>query len=349
MNIPYRTRLKMQRTGTMVLFVLTLLILVWFCWVIWLERYVIYSREGATIDFSISGDQLSGIPATSKQESNHIDIYYNEGEFAISTSTDLTQLNGYYVTISDLIDDFDGIKAQLTALPAGSAVMLEVKNKYGTFYYPSEVSYGQSEAVNVDALAEMVAELRMRGIYLIARVPAFCDYLYGNNNMTSGLPIGSGSHRGSLWMDPNGYFWLKPTDAGTLNYLTTVILELKALGFDEVVLGEFWMPNSTDYAYSGDKEGDVVSAAQTLVKSLSSDYFTVSFIVSNSTFALPEGRCRMYLKGISPSSVGLTAAQATISEADIRLVFIADTNDTRYEQYGVLRPLEAADVLEESN
>ena len=345
MNIPYRTRLKMQRTGTIVLFVLTLLILVWFCWVIWLERYVVYSREGATIDFTISGDQLSGIPATSKQETTHIDIYYNEGEYAISTSTDMAQLNGYYVTISDLIDDFAKVKAQLTSLPAGSSVMLELKNKYGTFYYPSEVSYGQSEAVDVEALANMVSELRMRGLYLIARVPAFCDYLYGNNNLTSGLPIGSGSHRGSLWMDSNGYFWLKPSDAGTLNYLTSVIMELKALGFDEVVLGEFWMPNSNDYSYTGDREGDVVAAAETLVKNLASDYFTVSFIVSNSTFALPEGRCRMYLEGISPSSVGLTAAQATVPDADIRLVFIAETNDTRYDQYGVMRPLNTSDIV----
>ena len=345
MNIPYRTRLKIQRTGTVALFVLTVLVLVWFCWVVWLERYVIYTREGATIDFTISGEQLSGIPATSKQDTTHIDIYYNEGEFAISTSTDMTQLNGYYVTVSDLIADFPGVKQKLASLAPGSAVMLEVKNKYGTFYYPSEVSYGQSEAVDVQALADMVSELRMRGLYLIARVPAFCDYLYGNNNMTSGLPIGSGSHRGSLWMDSNGYFWLKPTDAGTLNYLTTIILELKAIGFDEVVLGEFWMPNSTDYSYSGDKEADVVTAAETLVKNLSSDYFTVSFIVSNSTFALPEGRCRMYLESVSPSSVGLTAAQATVSDADIRLVFIADTNDTRYDQYGVMRPLDASDVL----
>ncbi len=345
MNIPYRTRLKMQRTGTVVLFVLMVLILVWFCWVIWLERYVVYSREGATIDFSISSQELSGVVATPKKNTTNVSIYYNEGEYAISTSTDLEQLNGYYVTISDLIDDFEGVKQKLTSLSSGSAVMLEMKNKYGTFYFPSEVSYAQSEAVDVEAVADLVDELRMRGLYLIARVPAFCDYLYGNNNMTSGLPIASGTYRGSLWMDSNGYFWLKPTDAGTLNYLTSIILELKALGFDEVVLGEFWMPSSSDYSYSGDKEADVVTAAQTLVKNLATDYFAVSFIVSNSTFALPEGRCRMYLESVSPSSVGLTAAQATVSDADIRLVFIADTNDTRYDQYGVLRSLDASDVL----
>lgn len=347
MNIPYRTRLKIQRTGTVALFVLMVLILVWFCWVVWLERYVVYTRDGATIDFTLSSQELSGVVATPQENSTGIGIYYNEGEYAISTSTDLEQLNGYYVTVSDLVDDFEGVKAKLTALPSGTPVMLEMKNKYGTFYYPSQVSYAQSQAVDVNAVADLVEELKMRGLYLIARVPAYCDYLFGLNNTTSGLPIASGKYRGSLWMDPEGYYWLKPTDAGTLNYLTSIILELKALGFSEVVLGEFRMPASSEYSYSGDSTADLVTAAQALMTDLSTTYFTVSFVVSDSSFALPEGRCRMYLENVSPSSVGLTAAQASISEADIRLVFIADTNDTRYDEYGVLRPLAVSEALQQ--
>lgn len=348
MNIPYRTRLKLQRAGTVALFVLMVFALIWFCWVVWLERYVVYSREGAEIDFSLSSQQLSGVIATPEEAKTNIDIYYNEGENAISTSTELEQLNGYYVTIQDMVDDFAGVKTRLSALPAGTPVMIEVKNLYGTFYYPSEVSYAQSEAVDVNAVAKLVEELRMRGLYTIAKVPAFRDYLFGLNNTTCGLPIASGKYKGSLWMDKEGYYWLKPTNAGTINYLTTIILELKGLGFDEVVLSDFRLPDSDAYSYAGEKDQDVLETANQLVSSLSTDYFAVSFVVEHSTFALPEGRCRMYLENVAPSSVGMTAAQSTISFADIRLVFIADTNDTRYDEYGVLRPLEAADVLEEN-
>ena len=346
MNIPYRTRLKLQRYGTIALFVVMVLSLIWFCWVVWLERYVVYTREGATIDFTISSQQLRGVVATPDEARTDVGIYYNEGENAISTSTDLTQLNGYYVTIQDMVKDFDAVRARLSSLAAGTPVMIEVKNAYGTFYYPSEVGYSKSEAVDVNALAEMVKELNVRGLYVIAKVPAYRDYLFGLNNTTCGLPIASGKYKGSLWMDSDGYYWLKPTNAGTVNYLNSIILELKALGFDEVVLDDFRMPESTAYSYSGDKQQDVIEAAQSLMKSLSSDYFTVSFVVESSTFPLPEGRCRMYLNNVAPSSVGLTAAQATISDADIRLVFLADTNDTRYNEYGVLRPLAAADELE---
>lgn len=346
MKLTYRTRLKIQRAGTVALFVLMVLVMVWFCWVLWLERYVVYSREGANIDFTLSSQQLRGTVATPDKASTDIDIYYNEGENAISTSTELTQLNGYYVSVQDMVDDFEGVKARLTALATGTPVMIEVKNPYGTFYYPSEVGYSRSEAVDVNAVAEMVDELRMRGLYVIAKVPAFRDYLFGLNNTTCGLPIASGRFKGSLWMDSDGYYWLKPTNAGTLNYLTTIILELKALGFDEVVLSDFRMPSSDAYSYVGDKTQDIIDTAESLMKSLSTDYFTVSFLVESSTFPLPEGRCRMYLENVAPSSVGMTAAQATITNSDIRLVFIADTNDTRYDEYGVLRPLEASDVLE---
>lgn len=347
MNIPYRTRLKLQRAGTVALFVVMVLVLIWFCWVVWLERYVIYTREGATIDFTLSSQQLRGTVATPEEARTDIDIFYNEGEDAINTSTELTQLNGYYVSVQDMVDDFEGIKARLSALPANTPVMIEVKNPYGTFYYPSSVGYSRSEAVDVNAVAQMVDELRVRGLYVIAKVPAFRDYQFGLNNITCGLPVASGRAKGSLWMDSDGYYWLKPTNAGTLNYLTTIILELKDLGFDEVVLSDFRLPASDAYSYVGDKTQDIIDTADSLVKSLSTNYFTVSFVVDSSTFPLPEGRCRMYLENVAPSSVGMTAAQATITNSDIRLVFLADTNDTRYDEYGVLRPLEAADVLEE--
>ena len=347
MNIPYRTRLKLQRAGTIVLFIVMVLGLIWFCWVLWLERYVVYSREGATIDFTLSSQQLRGTVATPEEARTDISIFYNEGEDAISTSTELTQLNGYYITVQNMVDDFEGVKARLTALAPNTAVMIEVKNPYDTFYYPSETGYSRSQAVDVDAVAEMINELRIRGLYVIAKVPAFRDYQFGLNNITCGLPIGTGKYKGALWMDNDGYYWLKPTNAGTLNYLTTIVLELKALGFNEVLLSDFQFPASGNYSYTGDKDADLLSAAETLVKSLSTDYFTVSFGVASSTFPLPDGRCRMYLENVAPSSVGMTAAQATVSDADIRLVFVADTNDTRYDAYGVLRPLEVSDALGE--
>ena len=41
-----------------------------------------------------------------------------------------------------------------------------------------------------------------------------------------------------------------------------------------------------------------------------------------------------------------SAVVSQFSESQIRLVFVAQTNDTRYDEYGVLRPIDSAEQLE---
>lgn len=116
------------------------------------------------------------------------------------------------------------------------------------------------------------------------------------------------------------------------------------MGFDEVVLDKFWVPNGTKVAYSGDAVLDVSEAANKLLTNVSTNSFTLSFTVSSASFALPEGRCRMYLSGVPARDVEMIGAQATITEPQIRMVFIADSMDTRYNLYGVLRTLDLLDT-----
>ena len=343
MKIPYRTRLRLQRIGSVVLLLVLAAILAWFCWVVWLERYVIYTDDGAIIDFERSSERLSGVVARPPSYDYEVDIYFNEGDNAIETQAELTQMAGYYVTIDDLLENFDGVKQQLSALPNGTPVMLEVKSRYGYFYYPSNIEGVQfSSSVNVDEVGKLIDELRLRGLYLIAKIPAFRDYLYGLNHTDNGLPVKGGY----LWMDDEGYYWLKPKANGTMGFLTSIILELKEMGFHEVVLGDFKFPTSDRIVYNGDKTEDVISAAKTLVSSCSSTYFAVSFIVEDPAFPLPEGRTRMYLENVSAQNVGYTANQVDLTDPEIRLLFIAATNDTRYNDYSVLRPISSAEELE---
>ena len=49
MNLTYRTKRRLYRAALIGGIVLLVIILVGFCWVIWLERYVVYTREGATL------------------------------------------------------------------------------------------------------------------------------------------------------------------------------------------------------------------------------------------------------------------------------------------------------------
>ncbi len=341
MAIPYRTRRRLQRLGTLGLALLVLFLFAWLCWVIWVERYIIYTEDGARIDFDLNPQIPMGEIAQPPVPGEGPEIHYNEGENAVNTSTDLLQMSGYYISYDLLKTDFENVKAKVLALPTNTPVMIDVKGGHG-FYYSSQLSDAViNTTLDVKAVDELISAMRQKNLYLIARFPAFQDYHFSLNHVTAGIPFTGGG--GALWMDDDRCYWLKPKDSVTLGYLTSIILELRGLGFNEVVLDKFWVPTGTRVAYSGDAVADVAEAANKLLTSVTTNSFTLSFTVSSPTFALPEGRCRMYLVNVPARDVEITASQATITEPQIRMVFIADSNDTRYDAYGVLRTIDLLD------
>ena len=72
----------------------------------------------------------------------------------------------------------------------------------------------------------------------------------------------------------------------------------------------------------------------------------LSLCVSDATFPLPEGRSRLYLRNVSAAAIGNYVAQTTFDNKEIRLVFLSETGDTRYDAYSVLRSLEVAEEVE---
>ena len=343
MSIPYRTRRRLQRLGSLGLFLLVVFALAWLCWVIWVERYIIYTEDGAVIDFDLSPQIPYGEVAQPPAPGEGPEIHYNEGENAVNTSTELMQLNGYYITTELLQEDLEGVKEKVSGLPTNTPVMIDVKGGFGSFYYSSELSEAViSQSVNVAEIDALIDTMNKKNLYLIARIPSFQDYSYALKHVSSGIPFTGGG--GALWMDGEGCYWLKPKDSATVGWLTSIILELRGLGFDEVVLDEFWVPESERVIYDGDRVADLTETANRLLTNCTTNSFTLSFNVSSSSFPLPEGRSRMYLSGIPARDVEMTAAQSTVADPQIRMVFIADSNDTRFDGYGVLRTI---DLLED--
>ncbi len=347
MNIPYRTRQLLNRIGMVALALLLVGTLVWFCWVIWLERYVVYTDGKAVLDFEITQDDSTGEVAVPPAASSNITIYYNEGLNAVNVNAELEQLSGYYIDADTLQKDLPGALEDMRRLKSGTAVMIDAKGGYGSFYYTSALSDAvQSQSVSVSSVDEMITEMRNRGFYTIARVSAFRDYNYGLNHVSSGLPDARGDGY-YLRADDGGCYWLDPSDPAVINWICSIIKELKALGFNEVVLDNFRFPPNPDmYIFQGDREAAILEAANTIVTNCASDGFTISFVAAAANFPLPEGRTRLYLSGVEPKEVAAKASQVTMEDPQIRLVFLASTNDTRFDEYGVLRPMEVSGVLE---
>ncbi len=347
MSIPYRTRQKLNRIGLVALALLLIGTIAWFCWVIWLERYVVYTDGKATLDFDIALSEDLGEVAVPPAADAGVTIYYNEGANAVDLNAELTQLNGYYIDTNDLQFNIASTMENLRKLKSGTSVMVEVKGGYGSFYYSSGVSGALiSQSVSTETVDEMIKEMKNRGFYMIAQVSAFRDYNYGLNNVPCGLPDARGDGY-YLRADDGGCYWLNPTNPTVVNWLCSIVKELKALGFHEVVLDNFRFPPNPDlYIFKGDREEAIQTAAKAVLDECAGDGFTISFVGSDAAFPLPEGRTRLYLTGVEAKEVGARASQTTFENPEVRLVFLADTNDTRFDQYGVLRPIEVSGVLE---
>ena len=337
MTIPYRTRQILKRIFLVLLVIGVVFAIISAIWFVWLQRYVIYDRTaGIHFDFSLEsiprGEQVQ-----KPEELPTIPIDYLTEEDLKGVSTELTQIIGYYIETKDLTD-IATVKAQLADLPAGTPVMIDLKNIYGDFFYSSKINSQRPTGLNTKGIDDLISYINERQLYAIAKIPALQDYYYGLHHVSDGLPMPGGY----LWADEFYCYWLDPTSEGTITYLVQIVTELKSLGFDEVVFSQFRFPDTNEIVFTQDKNQAIIDAAKTLVTSCSTDTFTVSFISQDPSFVLPEGRCRLYLTGVDAAQAATIAQQSGVADPAINLVFLTDVHDTRFDVYSVLRPLSAA-------
>ena len=347
MAIPYRTRRAFKHIFTLLLALALVAVFVLMCWLLWLDRFIVYTKDGAFLDFSRDNKLLSGQVAVPTEPKPTVPIHYGDDDVVITT--ELKQMVGYYITEADLSapqnsknpqDDsaqkIDALIAKIRKLPVGTPIKLEVKNIKGRFFYSSTIGSQRNSRINTEKVDELISVINQQNLYLIAELPAFRDYYFGLNNVPYGLHHTSGRY---LWMDDAGCYWLNPASSGTITFLAQILTELKGLGFDEAVFSDFRFPDTTNILFNGDKAAALETAAKTLLTACSNDTFAVSFIGSAS-FPLPEGRTRLYVKGVAATNCENIAQQTGLKTPEINLVFIAESHDTRYEKYSVLRPME---------
>lgn len=332
MKLSYRTRCALKRVGKTALFLLVVGILAYGLWLTWLDRFVVYSREeGASLDFSFSIADRVGIAAQKPEEQPPVSVFYNDGQYE-TEGEELSKLKGYYVTSSQLEQDLEGVLAKLQDLPKGTAVMIDVKSPRGNIFYSSRIRENRATYIDPEAMDRLIETINNGNLYTIARLPAFKDRAYGVDNPNQTLKDKSGYG----WPD-NGYYWISPANTQVQEYVTQLALELRGLGFREVVFTEFRFPDTDKVVFNADKKQALMNAAQVVIKTCATDRFTVSF--EDGGFGFPEGRCRIYAPNIAAANVDSYVEKFEAENPEVSFVFVTDLHDTRYEQYGVLRPL----------
>ena len=332
MTIPYRTRRLFKKLITFLLALALVGVFVLMCWLLWLDRFLVYAKGGAYLDFSQYNKLLSGQLSGTRPPRPTVPIHYGDDD--VEKSTELSQMIGFYITTNDLKENIDGVIEQVKKLPAGTAVLVDVKNITGRFFYSSTVSDKRLNAIDPVKMDILISAMTERNLYAVARLPAFRDYFFGLNNVPSGLPTSGGY----LWMDADRCYWLNPASQGTITYLAQILTELRGLGFDEAVFYDFRFPDTESIVFKGDKKEALATAANTLVTACATETFAVSFI-GDASFALPEGRTRLYVQNVAAADCESYANKIGFQNPQVSLVFFADSHDTRYDKYSVLRPL----------
>ena len=338
MHIPYRTRVLLNRLGVIALILLLVLGLCYLFWFLWLGWFVIYTREGgAVLDMTLPPQIAEGVPAVPPEE-EQISIYYNEGDNAINVTRELTPIVGYYAD-EEMLADMELVKKQVGLLTTGTPVMLDVKDAKGRFFYSSHISSDRRSSIDPSVMDALIKELDKKGMYLIAKLPAFRDYAFGLRATDNGLFVQSGAY---LWADDDYCYWLDPTKQGTVTYLVEIVSELKSLGFDEVVFGEFHFPDTDEIRFEGDRVQALNDTANTIATSCADQSFTVSFISQEQGLVLPGDRSRLYMTDVAAADAATVAEGFQLENPAVHIVFLTENHDTRFNDYSVLRPLDSA-------
>ena len=344
MIFSYRTRRVLKHLLITLLALALVGIGVLACWFLWLQRYVVYTPNGAILDFDKPLQYAPGEIATPTEPLPTVNINYGNPDEDSQQKTELERFSGYYVTLEVLLSDFDGISQKLRKLDAETTILLDVKAVSSYSYYSTDVGMRATD-FDVSKLDSLISDLRQKGHYLIARIPAFQEYRYVLENererVPNGLPKDGGN--GSLWLDSAGpCYWMNPGKEGTVSYLIQTISELRQRGFHEVVLNDFRFPRTDMIPFILMEDKYLVQAADTIVKACATDSFCVSFVRSKADLPLPEGRTRLYIEGATILDAPTILEQSGFEDALSRVVFLADTGDTRFDEYCVLRPIEMA-------
>lgn len=334
MQISYRTRQFYRRLWLTVLALALAALTLLLCWVLWLRRYVVYTPDGARLDFSLSQKWPQGATNQEVISLTKPDIYYTEKEEPQGPEQTDIRFQGYFVTVDELLEDLDGTLEKILALPENTPIMVDVKGYWGYFYYSTNAGCGTSGSFDMATMDAFFKAVNEAGLYTIARMPAFRDYAFAAEHISSGLK----TQAGYLYVDPDRVYWLDPMDDAVLTYLIQISKELEAMGFDEVAFQDFRFPDTNQVVYDTDRDVAITKAAQTLATTCANDHFAVSFITTDSNFPLPEGNCRLYLQDVAAYDVQDVLALLSPETAK-RVVFFTNSNDTRYEKCGVIRPL----------
>lgn len=334
-RITYRQKLFLKRTVKVLLILLAILIIGLLIFLQYVERYVIYTADGAVIDYNRSSQKLVVVPQQTATTPPAIDVEISY-ETANPSTSDTEPIKGVYITNQQL-QDVAALSDSLQALESDVPVMLELKDIRGYFYYNTAIAGAEKADVDTDAVSQLITTLHRQGHNLIALIPAFSDYSFALKNLSCGLPLSNGA----LWVNEDNCYWLDPANDTVADYLQQIARELSSMGFSEVVFEDFYFPASQNIEYASDltRSEIIANAARKLSDFFAGSNLTISFSTDGTDFSTDGLTGRLYIDNADAAQLEwFTSAYNTLNP-QTQLVFITNSKDTRFDGYSIMSPL----------
>lgn len=323
----YRQKLLLRRLlivfGILLAAVALILILGFY----YLGRYVVYTEDGAYFSFQ-KQDVTSSVlepeaPGAAPENPVLVTGASIREDFALMEELE-TPLEDY--EISGLIVDYETLKDGSTLNQIDFS-----EESYNTLVL--ELRAQGSQLLQTSEVETLMRRAQSQDIKLIAMISCLDDREYALEHQPQALPIDGGA----LWVSSGGSYWLDPTNQDVQQYLTDMILELCEMGFTEVILENFYFPESDyiDYDTGEFSRAELAAQAyQTLADKLGGRC-TLGLYVSDAeeghqAYDLAE---HLYIYMSSGNSV----AEYDSTHSDRYIVYITDSHDTRFDSYGKLQ------------
>ncbi len=251
----YRGRRKFRVPLSILLFTLTFLLVGGIGMFFFLQQYMVYDADGATLQLPFGGgadqapeEALEGVPTPKPTfEPVEVQVVWENPDFEdvdMGSWDTLKPVRGLFISQSTL-QSLESLSSATAAVQGGgyNAAVLEVKGRNGQLVWPSAAE--TALAYHTDGTMDLtgtIEQLHKSGLTVAAQLSCFADSLLLQHNWSFALRYTDGS----VCQNEDGSYWLDPYNQTVRTYLTDLALELADMGFDEIILADLYHPLSED-------------------------------------------------------------------------------------------------------
>ncbi len=315
----YRNRLLLKKALLVLGIIIVVIFLLLLIGYSYLGRYVVYTEDGAY--FSFHSQSASSSRETTAAWSGMVDVISGEPISAATVS----------IGNSSIADtEVQGVLVDYITLKNGSTLNQIELGAESNNTLILELRSADQELLSSDAIDSLLARAKTQEVYLVAMISCLSDSDYALANPSLSIQISGGA----LWISSVGSYWLDPGQDAVITYLTELIQTVADMGFDEVLLTDFYLPTSSTvvYDYNGDSSETIMTRAFNYLVNATIDICQLSLLIDDpdaghQAMAAAE---RIYVYYSDGSSVKDYAEE----HSDQYLVFVTSSHDTRFNNYG---------------